>query len=96
MNDVLSSAERRASCAPAGLHPSSLGEVVTVAVVGKSVQRMALQELRDELYRTRPAWEAEVGDLEGVLTDGQRPALGQEARRHQLVASELLRRPNSG
>ena len=58
-----------------------------MAVVGKSVQRMALQELRDELYRTRPAWEAEVGDLEGVLTDGQRPALGQEARRHQLVAA---------
>jgi len=56
---------------------------------------MTLQELRDELERTRPAWD-ELGELGGVLTDGQLPALGEEARRHQLVAYELLRRPNNG
>jgi 4-carboxymuconolactone decarboxylase len=61
----------------------------------KPVQGMTLQELRDELDRTRPAWEGEVGDLEGVLTDTQRPALGEEARRHQVVANELLRRPTT-
>jgi hypothetical protein len=69
------------------------GEVV--AAMEKSVQSMTLQELRDELDQTRPAWEAEVGDLVGVLTDTQRPALGKESRRHQVVANELLRRPNN-
>ena len=63
--------------------------------MGKPVQWMTLQELRDELERTRPAWD-ELGELGGVLTDGQLPALGEEARRHQLVAYELLRRPNNG
>lgn len=61
-----------------------------------SVRCMTLSQLRDELDRTRTAWEAEVGDLEGVLTDTQRPALGEDARRHQMVANELLRRPNNG
>jgi len=64
--------------------------------MGKPVKWMTLQELRDELDRTRPAWEAEVGELGGVLTDGQLPSLGEEVRRHQLVANELLRRPNNG
>jgi hypothetical protein len=37
-------------------------EVATVADMDKPVQWMTLQELRDELERTRPAWEAEVAD----------------------------------
>ena len=61
----------------------------------KSVQWMTLQELRDELDRTRPAWE-ELADLDDVLEDGQLPALGEDARRHQLVQNELLRRPSNG
>ena len=60
----------------------------------KSVQRMTLQELRDELARTRPAWD-ELADLDDVLEDGQRPGLSQDARRHQLVQNELLRRPSN-
>jgi hypothetical protein len=60
----------------------------------KSVQRMTLQELRDELARTRPAWD-ELADLDDVLEDGQLPELGQDARRHQLVQNELLRRPSN-
>jgi hypothetical protein len=55
------------------------------------VHWMTLQELRDELERTRPAWEAM--DLDGVHADGQLPALGQDAHRHQVVADDLLRRP---
>jgi hypothetical protein len=90
MNGALSSAEM-----PADVPAELLGYAATVNVMGKPVQWMTLQELRDELDRTRPAWEAEVGEL-GVLTDGQLPALGEEARRHQLVAHELLRRPNNG
>ena len=61
----------------------------------KSLQRMTLQELRDELARTRPAWD-ELADLDDVLQDGQLPALGEDARRHQLVENELLRRPSNG
>ena len=60
----------------------------------KPMQWMTLQELRDEFERTRPAWEAM--DLGGVLADGQPPALGQDAHRHQMVVDELLRRPSSG
>jgi hypothetical protein len=33
------------------------------------VQSMTLQELRDELHRTSPAWESL--DLDGVLADGE-------------------------
>jgi hypothetical protein len=55
-----------------------------------------VRELRDELDRTRAAWEAEVGDLEGVPAGDQLPALGEDAGRHQLVQRELLRRPNNG
>ena len=61
----------------------------------KSVQWMTLQELRDELDRTRPAWD-EVADLDDVPKDGELPALSQYARRHKLVLNELLRRPNNG
>jgi hypothetical protein len=61
----------------------------------KPVQWMTLQELRAELDRTRPAWKAEVGDRESVLTGGQLPALGEDAGRHRLVQHELLRRPNN-
>ena len=50
----------------------------------KPVQWMTLRELRDELDRTRAAWEAGVADLEGVLGDGQLPALSEDARRHQM------------
>jgi len=60
----------------------------------QSVQRMTLQELRDELERTRPAWDAEVADLDGVLAGGELSALSEDAHRHQMVADELLRRPS--
>jgi hypothetical protein len=62
----------------------------------QSVQRMTLQELRDDLERTRPAWEAEVADLDRVLADGELSALSEDAQRHQMVANELLRRPSEG
>ena len=58
------------------------------------MQSMTLQELRDELDRTRPAWE-ELADLDDVLENGQLPALVEDARRHQLVQKELLRRPSN-
>ncbi len=58
------------------------------------MQWMTLQELRDELDRTRPAWE-ELADLDDVLENGQLPALVEDARRHQLVQKELLRRPSN-
>jgi len=57
---------------------------------------MTLQELRDELERTRPAWDAEVADLNDVLADGELSALSEDAHRHQMVANELLRRPSEG
>ena len=60
----------------------------------KSVQWMTLQELRDQLHRTRPAWEAEVADLDGVQAVGEHSALSEDAHRHQMVANELLRRPS--
>jgi len=59
-----------------------------------SMQWMTLQKLRDELDRTRPAWE-ELADLDDVLENGQLPALVEDARRHQLVQKELLRRPSN-
>jgi hypothetical protein len=61
----------------------------------KSAPWMTLQELRDELDRTRPAWD-ELADLDDVLQDGELPVLGEDARRHELVLNELLRRPNNG
>jgi hypothetical protein len=61
----------------------------------KSAQWMTLQELRDELDRTRPAWD-ELADLDDVLQDGELPALSEDARRHEQVLHELLRRPNNG
>ena len=64
-----------------------------VASMGKPVQRMTLPELRNELERTRPAWEAM--DLDGVLAVDQLPVLDEDAHRHQLVANELLRRPSN-
>ena len=54
---------------------------------------MTLQELRVELERTRQAWD-DLADLDGVLTDGQHPALGEDAHRYQMVENELLRRPS--
>ena len=60
----------------------------------KPVQWMTLQELRDELERTRPAWE--TLDLDGVLAGSELAALSEDAHRHQLVADELLRRPSWG
>ena len=44
----------------------------------KSVQWMTLQELRDELDRTRPAWD-ELADLDDVPEDGELPALSEDA-----------------
>ena len=61
----------------------------------ESVEWMTLQELRDELDRTRPA-RAQLADLDDVLKDGQVPALIEEARRYQLDANEWLRRPSAG
>jgi hypothetical protein len=55
------------------------------------VQSMTLQELRDELDRTNPAWEAM--DLDGVHASGQFPSLAEDGHRHQMVADELLRSP---
>ena len=57
------------------------------------VQWMTLKELREELERTRWAWEAVA--LDEVLSTGQLPALSDDAHRHQLVAQELLRRPSN-
>ena len=70
--------------------------MVTVVAMDKPVQWMTLQELRHELDRTRPAWEAELVDLDDVLASGQLPVLGENARRHQVVQSEFLRRPSNG
>lgn len=70
------------------------GEAATVADMEKPMQWMTLRELRDEFDRTRPAWEVDLGDLVRVLADGELPASSQAAHRHQLVADELLRRPN--
>ena len=61
----------------------------------KSMQWMTLPELRDELDRTRPAWD-ELADLDDVLEEGELLALCKDACRHDLVLSELLRRPNNG
>jgi len=61
--------------------------------VKKPVQWMTLAELRDELVRTRPAWE--TVDLDHVLATGQLAALSDEAQRHHLVAKELIQRPIS-
>ena len=49
---------------------------------------MTLQELRDELDRTRPAWD-ELADLDDVLEDGELPALSKDACRHDLVLNEF-------
>jgi hypothetical protein len=62
----------------------------------KPLQWMTLQELRDELERTRSAWETQMGDLDQVLADGILPVLGKDWQRHQMVANELLRRPSCG
>jgi hypothetical protein len=45
--------------------------------MAKPPQWMTLQEPREELDRTRPAWDAM--DLDGGLADGQLPALSQDA-----------------
>jgi hypothetical protein len=60
--------------------------------MAKPVQWMTLTELRDELERTRPAWE--TTELNFVLADGQLPVLSQDGDRHQEVADELQRRPS--
>ena len=54
-----SSAAMPAADAPAELHPSSLGEAAAVVAMEKPVQEMTLPQLRDELERTRPAWQAD-------------------------------------
>jgi hypothetical protein len=62
-------------------------EPATVTAMDKPVPWMTLPELRDELERTRPAWE--TTDLDGVHASGQLPALAEDAHRHQLVADEF-------
>ena len=62
----------------------------------KPVQWMTLQELRDELERTRPAWDAEFADLNDLLAGGEHGALSENAQPSQVVADELLRRPSNG
>ena len=37
-----------------------------------------------------------LADLDDALADGQLPVLGEHARRHKLVQSELPRRPSNG
>ena len=66
-------------------------EPATVTAMDKPVHWMTLQELRDELERTRQAWE--TTDLDGVLASGQLPVLSMDTHRHQVVVDELLRRP---
>jgi hypothetical protein len=61
----------------------------------KPVRWMTLVELRDELERTRPAWEVDRADLDRFLACGQLPAPTEDAHRHQLVADELIRRPSN-
>ena len=61
----------------------------------KPVEWMTLQKLRDELDRTRPAWD-DLADLEDVLEEGQLLGVIEDARRHQLVQQELQRRPSRG
>ena len=65
---------------------------------GRAMERplewMTLAELRDELERTRPAWE--TLDPDGVLAGSELAALSEDAHRHQLVVDELLRRPSKG
>ena len=51
-------------------------------VLDSHERRHELQELGDELKRTRTAREAEPADLDGFLADGQRCASGEH--RHQL------------
>jgi hypothetical protein len=51
------------------------------------VQRMTLQELRDELHRTDQAWE--TLDLDGVLADGELAVLSEDAHRHQMVGERV-------
>jgi hypothetical protein len=46
-------------------------EPATVTAMDRPVPWMTLPELRDELERTRPAWE--TTDLDGVLADDQFP-----------------------
>ena len=60
----------------------------------KSLQWMMLQELRDELDRTRPAWD-ELADLDDVLEDGELPALSEDARRHEPVSYTHLTLPTN-
>jgi len=60
----------------------------------KELETGLTPELRDELERTRQAWE--TTDLDGFLASGQLPVLSQNAHSHQVVADELLRRPSSG
>ena len=60
------------------------------------MQWMTLQELRNELGRTRPAWDAAGGDLDGVLAEDQLLVVGQDAQRLRLIQNELLPRPNNG
>ena len=59
------------------------------------MQWMTLQELRAELSRTCASWD-ELADLDDVPKDGELPALSEDARRHELVLNESLRRPNNG
>jgi hypothetical protein len=65
-----------------------------VDALQKSVGWMTLPKLRDELDRTRPAWD-DLADLEDVLDQGQLPAVLENPRRHQLVQKERQRRPSS-
>ena len=70
----------------------STAEQPAVLAMEKSVQWMTLQELREELDRTRPARDAM--DLDRVLAGSELAAMSDDAHRHQMVANELLRRPS--
>jgi len=67
---------------------------VTLAAMQKPVQWMTVDELLDELERTRPAWESEPAALDEVFDGSKIPALGESSHRHQQLAEELMRRPS--
>ena len=61
-------------CGRAAWEPGCLlGEQLRSLAMERPVRWMTLGELRDELEPTRPAWEAQPDDLEGVLVEGQLP-----------------------
>ena len=55
------------------------------------VEQMTAMDLVEEVRRTRPAWEAELVDLEHLLGD-EEPVVSWQAQRYRDVWAELKRR----